>query len=542
MKKLNLIQIVFTFVLMSLCKNGYAQFTAASATENAAGVSATPRATGNDVQDYGGNTYRVSVWDDAGTSPGIAWRVKYGAPTYNGSLPFSITSNVFDADVSIVTFGSAKVFALATYYVGGATSLYYLELYYWDNPGGIWGFYSQGTTSFASGSFGTTLNIDANDAGDFVVTWDQSDTWVITGSLVTSSLVLNSSIKAAQPGTNPDVCIFHAGGGNDYVHLTYIDGSGYLTVDDHKLSDLVSGSNAHTTALNTTPYYYTFYYPRIACPNSSGSKDEWTVVAEDNDGTTFYIVGYNYKSGTGLTGPTIYNDGSQAPGKTILTFFGATTHIIGSIRPAVCYDDQYTNANGGLGIWVGWSLNNDQDPMNDYIVNDYVYSGSVHAWYPIVLQCDNQGLPVNNGSITASYWQVPTTLVGSDYVDYLSLAGRYGTDRLFLTYNDIIRNGSTVDDIYTKEVTPSSATSLRTSGSDLLYQSNNDLPIHATDLVSFKLYDLTGNVIVNKKTTVNDIQKELMLNQMKLAPSLYLLQMNTEDKKFFITKKAFIGN
>jgi hypothetical protein len=99
----------------------------------------------------------------------------------------------------------------------------------------------------------------------------------------------------------------------------------------------------------------------------------------------------------------------------------------------------------------------------------------------------------------------------------------------YATYNPIVLNGSSVDDIYTNEIAPSSAGSFRT-----------DIPeIYSVDLASlqmsdesyrFKLFDVSGRLIQYYEGTCQN-----MMNVVQSKAVVEAARNNTAAMNFFIT-------
>ncbi len=493
--------------------NAKGQFVSANTAENAvAGLTVVPRGhVGNDILDFNGDTYAVSVWGDASTSPGIAWEVNYSASSYSSCTTFAQTTFIFNPDVCLVEDGT-DVYAIVVYWKGSTSNTYYWEPYIWANSGG-WGFQRISSGTFNSASFGTSLHIDGNDNGEFVIVWDDTspEVYVETGDVL-SGPALSTNIVGVSNGGNgysPDACIFHDGG-NNIVHIAYIDNNGDLNVDDHAFSTLASGSaSSLSTQLNTSPLINAFYFPRIACPNSTGGGGDWLVVVEDNDGSSdFSITGYT--SGTTNT----YNDGSAAPYTALNSF--------ANYRPVVTYSDQGTTA------WVGWIFDN-------YSTGSI--GGTVDAFYPIAIECDGQG-----NVFGTDYWVVPYTLGTADELDFLSISGRYASDKLYLTYNNVLTS-----EIWTKFIDPiSSATSFRNgninpSSYTAFEDIYNTLEKDKNNLdYDFKLIDLTGRQILIESGNAMKIKNLLKELPTIIREGIYLMQLISDDGKVSFNQKISV--
>src|SRR5262245_33650467 len=113
----------FTLLLLItlVVKQSSAQFTEGVLPEQIVSVSPPDvNNTGNDIFDFGGSTYEVSVWDDnTGPNAGLGW--KNGSAS--GYVPFSQPS-VTDPDVCLAKDGGNNIYALVAYYAGNGINTY----------------------------------------------------------------------------------------------------------------------------------------------------------------------------------------------------------------------------------------------------------------------------------------------------------------------------------------------------------------------------------------------------------------------------------
>lgn len=507
--------------------NVNAQFVAGSATEYAFGVSSLQaRHTGCDILDISGDVYRVSTWEPAGTSSGFGWSVNAGS-SYSGYLALGVTTNVFHPDVCLVYNGST-VYAIVAYFqdVSGGFGRWIWDAYRWSGFTNSFVAFSQGN-NITTGQFGTTVNIDGNNStqGGFVIVFDKIISgnelvYAAAGEIVSGTPAVYSPVKIAD-GKSPDVSLFYDGTDN-IAHVAYLDAlnSYDLTVDDHDLTDLISSTNNGTVLFNVGPFYDTYYRPRIACPNgSSGTATNFTVVVEDNDGiiSPYYIIGYNDATGTT---PIVYNDGtSNSP-------YDLKSEINYAI--SIAYDSNYPSD----GIWVGWTVDNSSNN----------FPASADAIFPIVLKCDNAGQ-----IISADYWEVPNNLNSGDFCDFVSLAGRYANDELYVSYAVYDLGGSSIQDVFRKEISSiSSATSLRQvsnyPNSLPAYQSINHLlnDIDNTEIATVTVYDVMGRLVFFHTGELNEIVRGISTLSKTNSASLYFLTVRLQRTYEVITGKLLI--
>ena len=488
-----------------------------------------PKNTGNDILDFGGNTYRVSVWDDVVyCSPGIAWDVDYSSNNYQDHdylapyyIPYCSTCgcDVKDPDVALVVDDGGNVFAVVAYYYSGH---WYEEDFEWSS---YWlRFISNGANSLnlVSASFGTTVNIDANFVdgydGDIVVVWDEGDYVHAKKGTASSGSVTFSPNTESFSGHSPDVSIFF----NDPVHICYIDGYGDWLVDDYALTDIDNGSGSATNVLSISPPNGgTYYYPRIACSSQEQAQTggDWTSVIEERKGSDYWIEGYNYNSNYGFTGITCYNNYTTGPPSDISN--------VQNNNVAVCYDNNYPNNNG---IWVGWTMDNTagyHDNEGD-IYND--------TRYPIVVKCDQFAVPYSG----LNYWNVPYNMGTENEADFLSLAGRYTSDNVFLTFWTLKD-----EDVVTKTTYPyasyTAGSSLRTtgnSGSNTI-DINNLFDSGIQGYLTLKLFDLDGKLISKFKGTEEGLRSRFRLNLHDMPASIYLVQIISDDGSYYRSQKIY---
>jgi hypothetical protein len=482
-----------------------------SATTGALTPAAT--ATGNDILDVSGDVYAVSVWDDPSSSdPGIGWRhiPSGGGSPIDGYSKFAQTTDIFDPDVCLVDY-SGNIYAIAVYCKRSSPDTYYWEVFLWTG-GGTNAFVTQGANSFSSDTYNTTLNIDSDDNDHFAIVWDNTTPRcsIRTGYNNSGTPALNGPAPVAS-GSSPDVSL-NWDGVTEYVYVTYLNNSGNLNLDRATYAASPSFSNIISVSPQTS---CTYYYPRVACPNSSGSATDWTVVVEENDGSNYYIDGFNNNSGSTRK---IYNDGNNNSPANITS---VPNHF-----PVVTYDDTSPR------IWIGWTMDNSGGGIGGST------PPTASDVYPIVLKCDNTAtIPASS-----TYWEVPyyTNLTGNDGYDQLSLAGRYGADKLFLTFADVVNS-----DVMHKIIDPiSTATQFKTVSGMMLNETmaGKDLAINFPDgILTMSVFDITGKKVLMERGRGSQIQQIFRdwfagTNH----KSIYLLRINS-DEGFNLSKKIMAG-
>jgi hypothetical protein len=140
---------------------------------------------------------------------------------------------------------------------------------------------------------------------------------------------------------------------------------------------------------------------------------------------------------------------------------------------------------------------------------------------------------------------VPYTIGYGDAVDLLSLAGRYVTDELFLTYYNVGGNS----DINYKTVNPSTATSqLRIAPGKQVNQFIHtlrdmlDMRTEKNKIVTVTLFDLKGKEVMRVRGILNEIKNEIKKFNSGISGSLYLAKAASEDGSYLFAQKIVISN
>ncbi len=272
--------------------NLFAQFNTASQSDIAmstAGVNS--RKTGNDFMLYGGNEFEVSVWDEGNGNSEFGYQINAGGQSI---LALSCSTAV-DPDVCLIKDGFGDIHSIVVYYDAVGND-YLIDVF--D--------YSAGTFSLQGGcpyniranvSFGTAVNIDADDTYNFMVIWDDSNAGKLhaiagdhSGSTINfTNTPVTVGSSPSNEGYYPDVCLY--GGGTNRATFTYtLNSELYVDIDD--VSVIAGGSGTGVTnILHDNAFQLGYEYPRIACPNPSvGTVDDWTVVFMDTDNNSRYYI------------------------------------------------------------------------------------------------------------------------------------------------------------------------------------------------------------------------------------------------------------
>jgi hypothetical protein len=511
---------------MGLCQNLFAQFLPATIANVNSGIALTPYNLNNDILDVGSDSYKVTTYTDITLSSctGISWFVTYGTNNYADSINLSLAgpiNNIYYADVVLVNDPIRnEVHALVAYYNCwyGLNSAWQVEDFIWDTT--IKKFISAGVTTIdyriTGVSQGSAVNIDADDAENFVIVYDDgnSDVYAAAGSVSGGFSITTMPVSWSSLMMMPDICI----GNNTFTNSRYVcvtsigSVDGKLYIEESDLGSLLSGTPTVTTS--TGPFGQTFgyyYYPRIAAPNSSNPSNDWTVVVQEDDRSTYKIYGLNsFNNTTFLT----YNDGSLISGS------GTDLTGIENLLPVVAY-------NADQKVWVGWNINNN--------ISVPVTGGTnpaKKANFPIVNYCDEYAVPINT-----EYWVVPDNLNDYDEYIYLSLSSRHSsTTDLHLSYYNI----AWVNRLFTKWV-PAGIGSLRNAESfadDPSSIKNFLANFNKDEMMVINVYDLNGKLILSDNCTVNKVRSILEEKNNKLkSQSIYLVKLESKDGlKFFSDK------
>jgi hypothetical protein len=479
--------LLFSIISCSLVSN--AQFTDASLVEYNVGL--TPilsNNTGNDILDFGGNTYEVSVWDDNNiNNAGLSWKVG----TWTGFIFFNSSYEVRDPDVSLVKNNAGNVYAVTAYFANN-TNEYICEIFTWSNAAHQFNYVSSNV--MIPGVFGTTVNLDANDAGDFAIVFDDpaENVFIVTGSTIGSTvpqLNLSGTPMAIGSGRQPDVCMYRNSAGFKQVDVAYINSANVIAVDFLAFADISVGNINITPAYRSPAADLTYQFPRISCPGSFyGDPTDWTVVAEDTDGSsTWYIKSFNYNSCCPpYLNIYIYNDGSTQNSPFNLTDYPNT-------KPVVSYDHVYDN------IWISWTLDNSLGLLSA--------PGAPPGKYPVAVVADK----LCRMRSAQDFLIVPTYLPYFESFNNVSISGRKSTKSL-LTWHHAPDN-----DIYSKTVTNYTyPTNFRINETSNIYawlDYVSQLESDSSPILTLHLYDTAGRLTQNYSGSPSEIHS--LLNENK---------------------------
>jgi hypothetical protein len=488
-----------------------AQFTNAVIADNVYSLSTTPTIVNNDILDDGNDTYRVTAFSDAvGPRSGIMWECNFAGNYYTGDLPLNYYSVYSGAVVNYIDVSIVKdinvIHALAVFSVNSIYgNQWLLEDFIWNGSA----FISNPSIpqwSIAYGNFGTTIHIDANTNGEFIVVYDDAggNVYHITGILA-GGINLFGVMTDSQNSTNPDVTISHDLSGNSYIYMTFIN-TGILTIQEDYFSVAMGFPILNPNSIFNSGIIVS--RPRISSPNIYGGAFEYEVVYEcTNNARTYYeIRGYNNASAIGYK----YNIGTFVPG-------GNTTSVPNH-HPVLAYD-QYNHVN------VGWVLDNSTGAI----------SGAFQSHYPIVVPCDNTGTPT-----VSTYWETPRP--GANFgnyfsIPYLALSGRHS-----LTYDStfVSTYSLTNADFLTKRAIINSASSLKVA--DVKNTSTNNLQVFiqtADPLSKYKttIWNTEGREVSSRNLNLSEIENFIKSNLDNLPSGIYFTRLiNDKNQTAFAGK------
>jgi hypothetical protein len=499
MNKLQKIYLSLFSALLSVNLNAQPLFTPATISENATGTYAPTdcRNTGNDVKssiNFSG-TMSVNVWD--GKLPGFGWDDHNSNTGYLG-LPV----DAIDPDVTLVDDGY-KFWAIVVYH-SNSSGGFICDFYRWSGSS-----YSlNSSTLLSSSSFGNSINIDGDIFGDFAIAWDDpgtGDIQTISGSTYSTSA---PSFCTAGPisvsGTSgyiyPDVSIYTDLASTIILHYVYLNsGTTDVYVADDAFNSVCSGTSLANIVYNASSVNGNYSTPRIACPPSGGDSTDWAIAVMDYGSGTYDIVNFTDYSTTVIS--HFYTGG-----------YPYTINGQNNFAPAISYD-------GGLnGIIVAW-------------VSDYSSSGNFTPEGPIALSGNIAG--DYNGGLCASgggYMVVSTNTINYAYQRAISVAGRDYSNMMYTFYE------AYANDILWKEA-PYSNCHLRLSKrtEEITVSPNpfaDELSISLSstkEIVSVKLWDLTGKTLFESEGGQQKINGELKALAARLGAGVYTLHIENNS-------------
>ena len=530
-KFLLIISGIYALMIMSVV-NVQAQFTAASVADMSYSTSTSVINTGIDNLEESGVTYELSAWD--GNTPNCGYFVDDGNNTVSGDFGLYYT-DAQDPDVSLMIryCSDTKIFGVIVYYSETA-------------QGFVWelGSFNPSTYVYSRISalvfdpmttYGTTVNIDKNDINDFVITYDDpsQNIYYVTGYMDCSSTFqprLDISgctpvqINTTWNGSMPDVTVYYNSNSTmERVIFTFVDdASGDLMVEDESYADLSNCTPQSSPVSIATNAGYGFYYPRISSASGAAGWDTpWTVVVEENDGSTTYkIDGFTntYPGGPSYIIPHVYNDGNTTDHSPLDLYLVSTAP---NLRPVVAYSDALGDA-----LFVGWTFYNYHAP-NGWQSG----SGETNADYPIV-----PGRADYDGYLDpqATYWEAPDPVNSNDHYRTLSMACAYNLSLAYYNGND--------NKVYVKRVYPN-ASSLRLSTSADVYF--NLFPNPSVD-GQFIIDGITSPANIEVKNILGELiyrqnvsAPRAKINLGKQAAGIYFLTL--KDEKQTINGKLLIS-
>ncbi len=516
--KTNYVSFILAITVVSMSFNMVqAQFRDASVPSYSAGISPISASnTGNDILDLSGITYEVTVWDDInGNNSGMLW--KTGGST--GSFPIGNGSGVVDPDVCFVKNNVGLVFALVAYFDSNNNE-FMLQQFFWSsvqqnyvpsNPVVIW-----------QGMLNNSINIGSNDVGDFAIVWDEPGDQInmvvgVTGGGGAPQLSNGGNVFNLLSGSQPDVAVYRNMSTNyRQVDVAYIEPTGNILVDFYNMTELISG------IINPDPFYrapapdLAYNNPRIACPGSAaGSQNDFTVVAEDTDGnSTWLIKGFN--SNACCIPPfniTIYNDGTS----------GNSPFNISNVpnsAPVVSYDNQY------LLTWVSWNVDNSWGLISS--------PGATASSFPVAMAADRKAQLYPN----SNYLYVPAGNNNGSVASNVSISGNKSSNAIFSYHEGIMY------EVFTKTIPHQQFPSqLRNSDPfNNIHEFVNSVTANGGSVIDVTTYDMLGRTIVNETMHASYLMENLS-NLLNGRPtSLYTIHLVSKSSNSSFQGKLFFCN
>jgi len=458
-----------TICCLLINASSYGQFKDAVITDIPVGL--TPvfaNNTGNCIYETGGTTYIVNVSDDNNISNAVfSWKVG----TNSGFIIIDPAAAVVDPDVCLVNNNAGVVFAIVAYYDQNS-SQFQMRVFNWVAASQQ--FSGNVPVILSPGQFQSAINIDANDAGDFAIVWDQPGQLIQlaigrTNGGGVPQLVFPGTAYNIEAGTMPDVCMYrNSMTGYKQVDVAYINTGSLVLVDFYRFADLLSGVISVQPQFRSAPADLIYRYPRIDCPAAGfGGAASFTVVVEDSDNlSSWYIKGFNSNDCCPGFTTTIYNDGSTSNSPYNLT-------DVPNTKPVVAYQ------NNVDGINVGWNFDNSFGLIGA--------PGASVARYPVVISSDKRAeiFP------SSKYLVVPLSVTFGNQIGNLSISGRHSSEGLYTYLN------SQLNDIYFKAVPHAiNANALRSENSNNFQQWINSLDVESSgSKIIFNVYDLLAKEV-----------------------------------------------
>lgn len=456
---------------------------------------------GNDILDVGNTTYSVNVWDDAnGPNSGFGWKVG----NVIGFTPIGSGSLVTDPDIALVKSNAGTVYALVVFHDGNL-SRFVMESYQWNVAQQQ--FTALMPVNLASGTFHRSINISANDNGEFAIVWDEPGELVrlAIGRAQTSIPVIipiaNAPYLDLMGGSMPDVCFYrNSVSGYKQVDVVFRHPFGYLEVDFYRWSDLIAGINSPIPYYRSSMPDLAYRNPRIACPPAQGSnQNDFTVVTEDTDGNTTWLI--KVINSNMCCQPNfsayVYNDGATGNSPY-------NTTDVPNIKPVVSYDNAYNM------VWVGWDIDNSYGLLTA--------PGAAFGSFPIALTANKRGRLESQ----SKYLYVPTGVSFGTNTHMLAVSGSRSSTALF-TYMD----GSNNQAYFKNNPHVLNTPQLRTASNSTLGEWIEKL--HDDSQLKVTWFDLSGRLVDGKVISNGIINETQIKNEFNLQSGIYLLEIQTID-------------
>jgi len=231
-------------------------------------------------------------------------------------------------------------------------------------------------------SNGTNPNVDMNSMGNGVLTWE--DGGMVFACTFNIGTFTPGPIVAMAPGSNPDIILLD---NNLEVILTYEQG-GMLVIESYDHFALMSGAPAIINSHMIPPSGMGWELPRVASQRNSmfGPADDFTVVAQENNGGSLYTVGGFFFNGSASFTPQFVNQGVANCGNL-------------APKPVVAYERKFVD--------IAWA--------QKYAPSCVTFGGiGPGPWLDVLsARCDNMGNNIYGVTTYEEVNMIPLNFVGS---------------------------------------------------------------------------------------------------------------------------------
>lgn len=229
---------------------------------------------------------------------------------------------------------------------------------------------------------GTNPNVDMNSLGNGVLTWE--DGGFVFACTFNIGTFTPGPIVPIAPGSNPDIILLD---NNNEVIITYEQG-GALMMESYDHFALMSGGAAIINSHMIPPSGAGWELPRVASQRNSnfGPADDFTVVAQENNGGGLYTVAGFFFNGSASFTPQFVNQGVANCGNL-------------APKPVVAYERKFVD--------IAWA--------QKYAPSCVTFGGiGPGPWLDVLsARCDNMGNNIYGVTTYEEVNMIPLNFVGS---------------------------------------------------------------------------------------------------------------------------------